>query len=904
MDNASRRLLDRRPRRARRRSAGRRGHARPRRAPARARPPRAGRRAASGSTSACCPSRWCPKPNWRTAPTCWSPSAATARCCTRRAWRPLRRSRCSASIAAGSASSPTSAPSACSRASTTRSRAAACPRRACCSRRSCSATASRSRRWRSNDVVVAKRETGRMLDLRTWVDGAYVNTHGGDGFIVSTSTGSTAYALSCGGPIVHPSLAAIVLVPICPHTLSDRPIVVRRRQHRRDRARRAHRRPRPGRLRRHRHQRARARRAAAHLPGLDRGHAAAPARPRLLPHPALEAALGPRRSHAASRRRADPSPMLTHLQIRDFAIVDAVELEFARGFTALTGETGAGKSILVDALLLAVGGRADSGAVRHGAERAEVTATFDVAGERRRPRLARRTAGGARRRSHPAPQRRCRRPQPRLRQRPVDAGAGAAHARRTAGRRARPARVPVARPPQPPARPARRQRRPRGRGRGRCAPPIGCWRDLDDERQAFERRLHAIATRGSTCSGTTWRNSRRSTRKPGEHAQLGEERRRMAALGRLADGTAQVEALLAGEGRRRGRGARPRAGRDPPARRARPGARRHRATARRGRDRVSRGRRGPAPLRRRPRGRSRAPGVARGTPRCARSRGPQASLRAWRSCPPSDSASIDELGRAALRHARPRRPATPRRGGTRRAATRRAQRLAAARRRAARALDERVTALMQGLGMPGGVFATRIEARARDDAGEARRDDIEFLVSANPGQPPRPLAQGRLGRRTVAHQPRAAGGDAQCRPPALPRVRRSGRRRRRRGGRDGRSPAAGAGRLGPGAVRDTPAAGGLRRPITRCACASTRRAARRSTSLEAARRRAARRGTGADARWRADHARGRANTRARCCRRHAHRSRRRTAAPATKRFAAGKGSPRARSARAKSASGR
>jgi NAD+ kinase len=77
-----------------------------------------------------------------------------------------------------------------------------------------------------NDVVVAKGESGRMLDLRTWLDGAYVNTHGGDGFIISTSTGSTAYALSCGGPIVHPSLAAIVLVPICPHTLSDRPIVV------------------------------------------------------------------------------------------------------------------------------------------------------------------------------------------------------------------------------------------------------------------------------------------------------------------------------------------------------------------------------------------------------------------------------------------------------------------------------------------------------------------------------------------------------------------------------------------------------------------------------------------------------------------------------------------------------
>jgi len=70
--------------------------------------------------------------------------------------------------------------------------------------------------------------------------------------------------------------------------------------------------------------------------------------------------------------------MLTHLQIRDFAIVEAVELELEPGFTALTGETGAGKSILVDALLLAVGGRADSGAVRHGAERAEVSAAFDV----------------------------------------------------------------------------------------------------------------------------------------------------------------------------------------------------------------------------------------------------------------------------------------------------------------------------------------------------------------------------------------------------------------------------------------------------------------------------------------------------------------------------------------------
>jgi DNA repair protein RecN (Recombination protein N) len=70
--------------------------------------------------------------------------------------------------------------------------------------------------------------------------------------------------------------------------------------------------------------------------------------------------------------------MLMHLQIRDFAIIDAVELELAGGLTALTGETGAGKSIVVDAVMLALGGRASADSLRHGAERAEITATFDA----------------------------------------------------------------------------------------------------------------------------------------------------------------------------------------------------------------------------------------------------------------------------------------------------------------------------------------------------------------------------------------------------------------------------------------------------------------------------------------------------------------------------------------------
>ncbi len=77
-----------------------------------------------------------------------------------------------------------------------------------------------------NDVVLQRTETGRLLDFRTCIANRYVNTHSGDGLIVATPTGSTAYSLSCGGPIMEPALDAVVIVPICPHTLSDRPIVI------------------------------------------------------------------------------------------------------------------------------------------------------------------------------------------------------------------------------------------------------------------------------------------------------------------------------------------------------------------------------------------------------------------------------------------------------------------------------------------------------------------------------------------------------------------------------------------------------------------------------------------------------------------------------------------------------
>src|SRR5690606_27631017 len=70
--------------------------------------------------------------------------------------------------------------------------------------------------------------------------------------------------------------------------------------------------------------------------------------------------------------------MLTHAHISDFAIIDLLELDFDTGLTVLTGETGAGKSILIDAMGLALGDRADANTVRHGAERAEISAGFDL----------------------------------------------------------------------------------------------------------------------------------------------------------------------------------------------------------------------------------------------------------------------------------------------------------------------------------------------------------------------------------------------------------------------------------------------------------------------------------------------------------------------------------------------
>jgi NAD+ kinase len=77
-----------------------------------------------------------------------------------------------------------------------------------------------------NDVVINKGALARLASIETWINGHYLTTYRADGLVISTPTGSTGYSLAAGGPIVHPQVPAIIMTPICPFTLTNRPLIL------------------------------------------------------------------------------------------------------------------------------------------------------------------------------------------------------------------------------------------------------------------------------------------------------------------------------------------------------------------------------------------------------------------------------------------------------------------------------------------------------------------------------------------------------------------------------------------------------------------------------------------------------------------------------------------------------
>lgn len=455
--------------------------------------------------------------------------------------------------------------------------------------------------------------------------------------------------------------------------------------------------------------------------------------------------------------------MLTHLQIRDFAIIDAVELELRAGLTALTGETGAGKSILVDAVMLAIGGRAGADVVRHGAERAEITATFEIAANPPANRW--------------------------LDEQSID-HEGEVQLRRVVGADGR-SRVYV-----------NGQTLPLQvvRGLGDLLIDIhGQQEFLQLVRRDTQRTLvdehggHAALLEPVARLAAEWRDvhgrltdlraaaAERDSRlellryqvqelealalKPGEVGELAEEAKRLANRGRLAE-NAQVALGLLYEGE---------------------GTDAHTLASR-----AAGALRTAAELD--PRIRS-AAGLVDEALIQLKEAGHELSayLEALEVDPRRQElverrmASIEELARKhrvahaelpaqldrlldelkTLENAETRLGELEARlSAVRREYDAAAEKLSAARRKAAKALAKSVTDLMRVLGMPGGTFEVRVDAVGADSAaavGQHGVDAIEFLVSANPGQPPKPVAKvasgGELSRISLAVQVAAAAND-------------------------------------------------------------------------------------------------------------------------------------------------
>jgi DNA repair protein RecN (Recombination protein N) len=449
--------------------------------------------------------------------------------------------------------------------------------------------------------------------------------------------------------------------------------------------------------------------------------------------------------------------MLTHLQIRDFAIIDAVELELAKGLTALTGETGAGKSILVDAVMLAIGGRATADVVRHGAERAEITATFDIRGN---------APAGAW-----------------LAEQALDAEAELM-LRRVVGSDGR-SRAYVNGQLQPLA-----QLRSLGdllidiHGQAEFLTLMrrDTQRRLLDEHgrhapltEPVERLARALRALDARLALLTAAASERESRlellryqagelaalglKEGEAGELAAEAQRLANRGRLA-GAAQMALALLYEGE--GEDALARAGKAAAA--LRPAIELDQRLAPVGKlieealitlreaghelDGYLEG------LDVDPRRQEFVESRMASIEQLARKhRVPPEELLAQLARLASDIAGLEssETQLAAL---------AAERAVLAREYAAAAAALSEARRTAAAALSGAVTGLMRQLGMPGGVFEVRVESPADAPVDPSGQDTIDFLVAANPGQPPKPIARvasgGELSRISLAVQVAAA----------------------------------------------------------------------------------------------------------------------------------------------------
>lgn len=453
--------------------------------------------------------------------------------------------------------------------------------------------------------------------------------------------------------------------------------------------------------------------------------------------------------------------MLLHIQIRDFAIIDAAELELSSGLTVLTGETGAGKSILVDALLLAAGGRAGAEAVRHGAERAEVSATFSITTnaaacawlaeqsiEHDGECVLRRIIGAdGRSRAY------------------VNSQAMPVHALRQLGE----ALVDI-----------------HGQMEYQSLTRRAAQRELLDQSGDYRDLLATVGEQYRSWSGLRQQRDQaaasaqdREARlellryhlgelkaldlKAGEIDELTAERQRLSQHGRLASGAREILQLLREADDVNAEHAVSRA--LTICRSLSESDARFASIAKAVEESLIALREGIESVERYESGLEADPqrqewveqrlaaieSIAR------KHRIEPAGLSALQAGLTAEFQQLDTL-EASLEQIE--KQLAQAQTQFRAACTQ----LTAARAAAAKRLSQRISELMQTLGMPGGVFAITVQALDGAAAGALGADEIEFLVSANPGQPPRPLAKvasgGELSRISLAIQVAAAQSDA------------------------------------------------------------------------------------------------------------------------------------------------